>query len=89
MRGTNIQIASYQRCEHPRFPGASSACNVRNPWTYPSPVRSTGVQCGIQCKGEGDSMGGGGVRAAEEQTHLREGERIRGGPVDMPVWGRG
>eukprot|EP00976_Prorocentrum_cordatum_P060859 1176074-Prorocentrum_minimum.AAC.3 len=28
------------------FPGTSSVCNVRVPWTNPSPVRSTGVQCG-------------------------------------------
>eukprot|EP00976_Prorocentrum_cordatum_P061283 1176233-Prorocentrum_minimum.AAC.2 len=40
------QNASYQRCEHPGFPGASSTCNVRVPLTYPSRVRSTGVQCG-------------------------------------------
>eukprot|EP00976_Prorocentrum_cordatum_P105979 1194365-Prorocentrum_minimum.AAC.3 len=46
MRGTNVQIASYQRCEHPGFPGASSVCNIRVPWTNPSPVRSTGVYCG-------------------------------------------
>eukprot|EP00976_Prorocentrum_cordatum_P078895 1183315-Prorocentrum_minimum.AAC.4 len=45
-RGTNVQNASYQRCEHLGFPGASSVCNVRIPWTNPSPVRSTGVQCG-------------------------------------------
>eukprot|EP00976_Prorocentrum_cordatum_P116438 1196163-Prorocentrum_minimum.AAC.3 len=46
MRGTNVQNASYQRCEHPGFPGASSVCNVLVPWTNPSPVQSTGVQCG-------------------------------------------
>eukprot|EP00959_Pyramimonas_sp_CCMP1952_P305117 6385586-Pyramimonas_sp.AAC.1 len=28
MRGTNVQNDSYQRCEHPGFPGASSMCNV-------------------------------------------------------------
>eukprot|EP00976_Prorocentrum_cordatum_P102032 1192885-Prorocentrum_minimum.AAC.3 len=27
-RGTKVQNASYQRCEHPEFPGASSVCNV-------------------------------------------------------------
>eukprot|EP00959_Pyramimonas_sp_CCMP1952_P334674 7008420-Pyramimonas_sp.AAC.1 len=44
MRGTNVQNASCQRCEHPGFLGASSVCNVRVPRTYPSPVRSAGVQ---------------------------------------------
>eukprot|EP00959_Pyramimonas_sp_CCMP1952_P354632 7428689-Pyramimonas_sp.AAC.1 len=46
MRGRNVQNASYQRqnasyqrCEHPGFPGF--LCNVRVPWTIPSPVRST------------------------------------------------
>eukprot|EP00976_Prorocentrum_cordatum_P004829 95047-Prorocentrum_minimum.AAC.2 len=38
LRGTHVQNASYQRCEHPGFPGASSVCNVRVPWTNPSPV---------------------------------------------------
>eukprot|EP00976_Prorocentrum_cordatum_P081965 1184622-Prorocentrum_minimum.AAC.2 len=44
MRGTNVQNASYQRCEHPGFPRASSGCNVRVPWTNPSPrgARSPG-----------------------------------------------
>eukprot|EP00976_Prorocentrum_cordatum_P075151 1181804-Prorocentrum_minimum.AAC.1 len=45
-RGTNVQNADYQRCEHPGFPGASSVCNVLVPWTYPSPTRGTGVHCG-------------------------------------------
>eukprot|EP00959_Pyramimonas_sp_CCMP1952_P051905 1084960-Pyramimonas_sp.AAC.1 len=27
MRGTNVQNASNQHCEHPGFPGASSVCN--------------------------------------------------------------
>eukprot|EP00976_Prorocentrum_cordatum_P118123 1196415-Prorocentrum_minimum.AAC.1 len=43
---TNVQNPSYQRCENPGFPGASFMRNVRVPWTNPSPVRSTGVQCG-------------------------------------------
>eukprot|EP00959_Pyramimonas_sp_CCMP1952_P472254 9499750-Pyramimonas_sp.AAC.1 len=37
---------SYHRCEHPGLPGASSVCNVLVPWTNPSPVRRTDVQCG-------------------------------------------
>eukprot|EP00959_Pyramimonas_sp_CCMP1952_P437244 9154795-Pyramimonas_sp.AAC.1 len=36
MRGTNIQNAGYQRCEHPGFPGACSVCNVLVPWANPS-----------------------------------------------------
>eukprot|EP00976_Prorocentrum_cordatum_P082527 1184845-Prorocentrum_minimum.AAC.7 len=39
MRGTIVQNASYQRCEHPGFPGASSVCIVLVPWTNPSPAR--------------------------------------------------
>ena len=46
MRGTNVQNASYQHCEHPGLPGVSSVCNVLVPWTYPSPARGTGVHCG-------------------------------------------
>eukprot|EP00976_Prorocentrum_cordatum_P106147 1194394-Prorocentrum_minimum.AAC.2 len=37
VRGTKVQNASCQRCEHPELPGASSACNVLVPWTNPSP----------------------------------------------------
>eukprot|EP00959_Pyramimonas_sp_CCMP1952_P474745 9503830-Pyramimonas_sp.AAC.9 len=37
MRGTNVQNARYQRCEHPGFPGDSSVCNVLVSWTNPSP----------------------------------------------------
>eukprot|EP00976_Prorocentrum_cordatum_P116007 1196099-Prorocentrum_minimum.AAC.2 len=43
MKGTKVQNANYQRCEHPGFPGASSVCNVPVPWTNPSPARGTGV----------------------------------------------
>eukprot|EP00976_Prorocentrum_cordatum_P084489 1185671-Prorocentrum_minimum.AAC.2 len=32
----------YQRCEHPGFPGVSSVCDVRVPWTNPSPVQIIG-----------------------------------------------
>eukprot|EP00959_Pyramimonas_sp_CCMP1952_P085876 1796342-Pyramimonas_sp.AAC.1 len=46
MRGTDVQNGSYQRCEHPGLPGASSVCNVWVPWTNPSHVRGTGVQHG-------------------------------------------
>eukprot|EP00959_Pyramimonas_sp_CCMP1952_P076334 1594937-Pyramimonas_sp.AAC.1 len=46
MRGTNVQNAGVTSVAIPprRFPGASSVCNVRVPWTNTSPVRSTGVQ---------------------------------------------
>eukprot|EP00959_Pyramimonas_sp_CCMP1952_P206230 4313029-Pyramimonas_sp.AAC.1 len=33
VRDTKAQNASYQRCAHPGFPGASSVCNVLVPWT--------------------------------------------------------
>eukprot|EP00976_Prorocentrum_cordatum_P066161 1178197-Prorocentrum_minimum.AAC.1 len=46
VRGTNVQNASSQRCEHPGFPGASSVCSVLVSWTYPSPAQGTGVHCG-------------------------------------------
>eukprot|EP00959_Pyramimonas_sp_CCMP1952_P166300 3475838-Pyramimonas_sp.AAC.1 len=60
-RGTYRSIADAREPQNPtkgeeyqkhlqEFPGASSMCNVRVPWTpawtNPSPVRSTGVQCG-------------------------------------------
>eukprot|EP00976_Prorocentrum_cordatum_P083648 1185329-Prorocentrum_minimum.AAC.1 len=47
MRGTNIQNASYQRCEHPGFPGASSASTGGPqgvlPWATPSNPIDSGV----------------------------------------------
>eukprot|EP00959_Pyramimonas_sp_CCMP1952_P031018 650662-Pyramimonas_sp.AAC.1 len=48
MRGTNVQNASYQRCKHPGFPGASSVCNVRVPWTNPIGIK--GKSLGWECE---------------------------------------
>eukprot|EP00976_Prorocentrum_cordatum_P020102 407524-Prorocentrum_minimum.AAC.1 len=54
-RGTDVQNASYQRCEHLGFPGASSVCNVLVPWTNPSPARGTSVHGGTaNCGRRGD-----------------------------------
>eukprot|EP00976_Prorocentrum_cordatum_P008987 178936-Prorocentrum_minimum.AAC.1 len=74
----------YQRREHPGFPGASSVCDARVPWTNPSPVQSAVVHCGS--RGErsrareegggadhGEGMASRGERAerrAHRRTHL-------------------
>eukprot|EP00976_Prorocentrum_cordatum_P108594 1194872-Prorocentrum_minimum.AAC.4 len=60
-RGTNIQNATYQRCEHPGLPGASSVCKVRIPWTNPSPIRGTGEQRGKQRMGVAEGVCGRGM----------------------------
>eukprot|EP00976_Prorocentrum_cordatum_P038565 784679-Prorocentrum_minimum.AAC.1 len=44
MGGTNVRNASYQRCEHPGFPGTSSLCKWR---------RSGGGQEGVRRGSEG------------------------------------
>eukprot|EP00959_Pyramimonas_sp_CCMP1952_P471127 9497899-Pyramimonas_sp.AAC.2 len=80
MRGTNIQNASYQRCEHPGFPGESSGGT-----THLGDGVDVGVEAVLHTVAHLPALGLAKVDAAGELAHNHDVRALH----NLPLQGRG